>query len=91
MNTREMGEVMVSASRGKLVQRQDRNSSEWMDDPNPTWNWTKATWRVKPEPRELWFAELDSGQRVMGWFATKQEADHHLRGNDRAVCYREVL
>lgn len=60
--------VMTAAQAGKTIQKQmplcgccrppRPTEAPYVDDPNPTWDWSTWDYRVKPEPRR-WMMHID--------------------------------
>lgn len=59
--------VLQAAKDGKRIQERSRicrtcqSLPPWNDKSNPTWNFEDFDYRVKPEPRTFYAAELESG------------------------------
>lgn len=52
MTIDEMIAVLQAAKAGKQIQCQENGLTYWMDVDDPTWNFYRRSYRVKPEPRE---------------------------------------
>lgn len=87
-------EVATAFKNGKTIQFYDKVCNKgWLDTNNPVWAFDKITYRVKPEPMELWVNVYEDGS--IGAFSDVRDA---IRiGNmckdtvRRAVLFREVL
>lgn len=56
MNTKEKIEVMQAYEDGKPIEWKRPGFGDWMaltPSRNPNWNWSKETYRIKPEPATL--------------------------------------
>jgi hypothetical protein len=43
--------VMQAAERGEMIQIWD--GGDWVDCPDPTWDWRRCDYRIKPTPKRL--------------------------------------
>lgn len=52
----------------------------------------RITYRIKPEPREVWINRFPDGHNGLTWYES-EEAAHRAYGRVGAVqvCYREVI
>lgn len=51
-----MIEVLQAAKAGKKIQCKGIGT-EWLNEPNPDWNFSRWTYRIKPEPRVIYVNE----------------------------------
>lgn len=74
---------------GKVIQCDEGFGFEDLE--NPIFNLRASSYRIKPEPREIWVRRRDDG--VEGTFAypSEAEAGEDLDRNWSTVRYREVL
>lgn len=102
MTTQEKIEVMQAHARGETIQNRipSYGIATWADDSDPTWNWEKEEFRVKPKPLTFWVniasCEVPKVPGFTGWtFASKQEADRdkisHPAMTTRTVKMVEVI
>lgn len=73
-------EVMQAWFENKPIQIRDNGSNKWrpigteyQGASQPSWDWSSATYRIKPKPREFWldltdntFIEADKGSKYWG-------------------------
>jgi hypothetical protein len=61
--TRQKIAIMQAFAEGQAVQVYvlDRGASKWEDDPDPSWGWGRAKWRIKPQPRKFTLMERKDG------------------------------
>lgn len=52
MNLDEMIAVMQGAKEGKRIEYKENNYDEWILAMTPSWDWSKSTYRVAPEPKK---------------------------------------
>lgn len=86
-------EVVTAFKNGKTIQFYDKVCNKgWLDANNPVWAFDKITYRVKPEPIELW-VNVYNGIEETYVYETKAEALNcvGLGCTRKAVLFREVL
>lgn len=78
--TREAAKVMEAYANGKKIQCNDNRlgNGEWVTTDNPSFNWDKYAYRIKPEPKyrpfktqeECWNEMLK--HQPLGWVRSKK-------------------
>ena len=66
---KEMTEVMLAYDRGEQIEFLDREEMEWHGVSDPTWDWNRFDYRVKPKPKYVPFEtaeEFITAQRKKG-------------------------
>lgn len=82
----EMWPLVKAYSEGKTIQFGTRVSNDWIDMKNPDFSSDRLDYRIKPEPREIYFIWRDSSSNPSdGFFETRQLAEQWKRGH----CSRE--
>ena len=77
---KEAAKVMEAYANGKKIQCNDNHlgNGEWVTTDNPSFNWDKYTYRIKPEPKyrpfktqeECWIEMLK--HQPFGWVRSKK-------------------
>ena len=85
---REAAKVMEAYANGKKIQCNDNRlgNGEWVTTDNPSFNWDKYAYRIKPEPKyrpfkgqeECWNEMLK--HNPFGWVKSKDKGYFHLIG-----------
>ena len=78
--TKEMIEVMQAYDRGEQVQLLNIDGN-WEDKDNPTWNWAKCDYRVKPKKKYVPFhtpEEFLTAYRKHGEFIENKESGEKM-------------
>ena len=97
MNHQDKINIMQAFVDGRAIQSRKKNEGDWGDNCDPNWNWDKAEFRIKPEPKTIWVNEYEDGS--LRGHNTEQCADRYCRnavgdvGDDvvrAAVKYQEV-
>ena len=80
---REAAKVMEAYANGKKIQCNDNHlgNGEWVTTDNPSFNWDKYAYRIKPEPKyrpfksqeECWNEMLK--HQPLGWLRSKRIKD----------------
>jgi len=89
LNTQEQIKVMQAYVDGKAIEVQKGVCTEWLDAPQPSWDWWEQTYRIKPEPLELWVNVYPSG--TVKAHKLECEAKQYRGTVARTVKMREVL
>lgn len=91
--TKEMIEVMQAFDEGKLCEYCKKGFNTWRPATSPTWNWDTKNYRIKKEPRELWFVK--SGGDSYWLCESKKEviclAKYDKRDKLKVIHVREIL
>ena len=82
---REVVKVMEAYTNGKKIQYLNEHN-EWVDAPNPSFNWSNYVYRIKAEPKyrpfksqeECWNEMLK--HQPFGWVKSKVKGYFHLIG-----------
>ncbi len=85
-------EVVTAFKNGKKIQFYDKVCNKgWLDANNPMWAFDKITYRIKPEPMELWVNVYESGDHYV--YTAKEKALLHAHKHclRKAVLFREVI
>lgn len=72
---------------GKVIQYRVHGGG-WVDDDHPAFTSLPCCYRIKPEPREIFFVEFSNGNH--GPYATREIAEQNYP-RSKVVRYREVL
>jgi hypothetical protein len=90
MTTQEKIDVLTAYRDGKQIQTRERgiHDSEWSETASPTWDFSRAEYRVKPEPRRIWVNSY-AKQYTSFYFNSKMKADA-LAGPGRTECIEFV-
>ena len=78
--TKEIIEVMQAYDRGEQVQLLDIDGN-WLDKDNPSWNWAKCDYRVKPKKKYIPFdtaEEFLTAYRKHGEFIENKESGEKM-------------
>ena len=85
---KEAAKVMEAYANGKKIQCNDNHlcNGEWVTTDNPSFNWDKYAYRIKPEPKyrpfksqeECWNEMLK--HQPFGWVKSKVKGYFHLIG-----------
>ena len=86
---REAAKVMEAYANGKKIQCNDNHlgNGEWVTTDNPSFNWDKYAYRIKPEPKyrpfksqeECWNEMLK--HQPFGWVKSKKSGSHFSIGS----------
>lgn len=81
--TREKIEVMQAWCDNETIQIKDNGTDKWrpigteyQGAAQPSWDWTRSTYRIKPKPREFWIRSHDipeSGAFAVNAYVTDTE------------------
>ena len=86
-------EVVTAFKNGKTIQFYDKVCNKgWLDANNPVWAFDKITYRVKPEPMELW-VNVNNPPLYNVAYSSKANALHYANVDclRKAVLFREVI
>ena len=88
-NAKDYLPLVQALAEGKVIQVMD--FGDWIDLQYVTFERRASSYRIKPEPREIWVNRYPNGMES-GIFNTEHAAKLH-RANDTAVQirYREVI
>jgi hypothetical protein len=86
-----VSEYLRAYSEDKVVQFKDAESGEWIEWTFPSFWRAEASYRIKPEPRDIWVNEF--GKDGYAVFNSQAEAKQWTgcQANRTAVHYREVI
>ena len=86
---REAAKIMEAYANGKKIQCNDNHlgNGEWVTTDNPSFNWDKYAYRIKPEPKyrpfesqeECWNEMLK--HQPFGWAKSKKSERHFSIGS----------
>ena len=85
---KEAAKVMEAYANGKKIQCNDNHlgNGEWVTTDNPSFNWDKYAYRIKPEPKYRPFkSQEECWNEIMkhqpfGWVKSKVKGYFHLIG-----------
>lgn len=60
---REAAQVMLAYADGAIVECQDNQLNPWIAVLEPSFNWIKYDYRIKPKPIECWVVVYDDDSR----------------------------
>ena len=88
---REAAKVMEAYANGKKIQYLN-DDNEWIDAPNPLFDWDNCVYRIKPEPKcrpfktqeECWQEMLKHNE--FGWVKSKtRDANKHISNIEKDI------
>ena len=89
---KEAAAVMLAAAEGKSIQWREREGpNKWVDclvGSSPCWNWTRFSYRVKPEKKVGYVNIHPTGVPTGVVYASRKDADHFADHNTRVACVR---
>lgn len=78
MTNQEIIAVVQAAEAGEQIQSRTFKANlevDWVDDPNPNWNFRWREFRVKPKPLEMWVNVYQFGGHTDGYaYETEERA-----------------
>lgn len=87
-NAKDYLPLVQALADGKVIQMIDRDCVTWIDLGEVDFRFMAKGYRIKPEPREIFFVEFCTGNR--GPYATFEIAQQAYPGG-KVKRYREVI
>ena len=90
-NAKDYLPLVQALAEGKVIQLKQA-FEKWFDVDEVFFNADISSYRIKPEPREVWINRFPDGHDGLTWYET-EEAAHRAYGRVGAiqVRYREVI
>lgn len=88
-NAKDYLPLVQALSEGKMIQHRI-GTEEWYDREQFDFNDKPEQYRIKPEPREVWFNRYEHDV-THGPYASREEAENYAGNFATQVRYREVI
>lgn len=89
-NAKDYLPLVQALADGRRIQYRPVSVANWIDVDDLTDAHPADRYRIKPEPREIWFNRNVNGHD-RGDYSSREVAESYARLGDRQVCYREVI